>query len=75
MKKAILFLALATVTLSCKKKETCKKCEIAEAWRDTKGQLITKSTDVGMKCGDELSKFDNAPFVNSYAYTKENRCK
>ncbi|MES2731713.1 MAG: hypothetical protein V4714_08190 [Bacteroidota bacterium] len=74
MKKAILFLALVTITLSCKKNETCMQCEIAEGWHDVKGNLVTKITPVGMKCGDELEKFDKAPFVNSYAYSKENRC-
>lgn len=74
MKKSILLFILIAFN-ACQKAETCKKCEIAESWHDVNGAYHEQHTDVGQKCGDDLDAFVKTPWINTYAYSKVNKCK
>lgn len=56
----LLFLLAAASFTSCSKSkedETCKPCTMTESWPNTI-PLKQKHTDLGVKCGDDLSAIE-----------------
>lgn len=56
MKKCILSIALiASLSISCKKTETCQKCMDVTV-NSTGGVVARNEIDLGTKCGDDLER-------------------